>query len=604
MSTEVTSPPPKRKSAKRKAPAPAKRRSSATRQGPSQTELGSRLRDISSIMTIMSDQRTSLNAATATPGTDMVAVMVGVYDPKTTPSGRTYTEFQAMVGRADPLRDDTVDDSGDLTLRGAYKTGKNDPNPIAQTLLIPFGTVQKIKVWTDYHGAAGDVVLIKGLYASYYLAKTAAQEMLHSLNCNSADPMAKGRFSIAHRIIQKANVRTKHFSKPKLIDDEAINYLIAKRQDSSLPPKAGVYKYGKTLVFQMKALTSDEQEALMVKPRAMMLGAQYSMGKQDDWSYQGQNKQKPAEVCMRSIMVYCGEWNGKDASAWNDRTESYLSVTCWAKQLAVFGLHPTDTYAWLSVIRHHLVLLQMITVGQVNLLDTAKNELNRCRILGTGEDKGWNDRLKFMHSVQANLLTFDASRDFMRIGIPVGFDWVVEHYTKNVGICNGTTLRSGQNSTKSPSAEVVCLDSYVGDLSALDKSTVAYVVLSSFTPESRAILPEFNEFIGKKMDQEARETLMTTLLFTQKDRLRKVKAEVPDVARFLDLTAAPADGIFRVLVFAIQGAKTKEGKAAQTNLAASIVDQFLKGSASTEDQATSRSGKRPRAAPSGDVHTP
>lgn len=566
------------------------------------SDLAARLKDISGIMTDISDQRDALNATTDRPGTDMICILVGCFPPaKTKATGKDYTEFKILVGGATPLGDDSVDDAtGDVTLHGVFKPGgRNDPNPRPQHLTLKYGSVQKVKVWREFHGSVGDLVEVKGIHPSYYVSQQ-TDELTCSLNCNRVNVLAHGRYSIANQILFEADLLTKTLSRPDLISDEAIQYLVLKRQNRDLAPMAGVFKFGDTVILPMWALTTDEKRKMVARPKGMLLNAQYAMGKYDAWVFKSQKEaNRPPEVCMRNVTLYCATW--KDG-AWDKREQSIVTVTCWARQLAVFGLNPNSVSLWENVIRYYVPLTEIVVVGEINLLDTSQNELNRFRILGEGDSPQAHTPLKFVLNVQGNALLFDAPAHFRRYGIDVSAKWVYEYLASlkpKPGI-DGGHIKTRGAPIKAPSDEVICVSDYFGNFAELDKVTASYVVLTSYAPSFRNTLNKFAAFM-RKIKQPAREGLLTELINAQPDEMDKLEERNKYLAEFFKMTSKPPDGRVRLCIFAIKGAKTKEGAEAQRKFEQDLVSRFL-GEAATEDQAKARSGKRSKAAPSADVH--
>lgn len=563
-------------------------------KGPSSADLRNRFKDVNSIMSSMAQKRKELNASTDKPGTDVKAIIVSRYAPKKTRgAGKEYTEFRASVLAAEPLGKDEVDAStGDLTLHGVFKPGgKNDKNPQHHSIVLKYGSVQKIKVWRGMPDlAVGDLVEIKGLRPSYYISGQTDQ-LTCSLNCNRINVIENGRFGLVSRILDEADLGIKEIHRPELIDDEALEYLSAKRQDPDTEPKAGIFKYGEVMVLPMRELTTREKTKIVSKPKGVILNTQYDQGEPDNWKFETAQGGKPPEICMRNASIYCASWDG----TWDDREESFITVSCWADQLRVFGLRKEDVPVWGLVIKLYVPLTEITAVGQVNLDSTSRNALNRFRILHEGDDP--MVPFAFMHAFQANLLAFDAGKAYLSYGIEVGAKWVADYYKKSIVAGDLKTRKDAM--TDKPSADVILLDNYIGNFAELCKTTAHFVVLTSFVPQSRSVVPKFAAFM-KKMGQPAREALLSTMINLTKDDIRGLAESDKRIKEFLDLTESP-DKFFRLTVFAVQGASTKEGREAQRRKHEELLGEFL-GDAATEDQGASRSGKRAKAAPRADVH--
>ncbi len=553
--------------------------------------------------------RESLNARVGRPGTNAIGIILRKFPTKPTKKGTDKTKFAVLIGHTEPLDagSDVLESStGALVMHGEYKAEGQDSIP-CEMRIEPY-SVQQPSAWSAMRDVrVGDVVEIKALRLRCWRPEGTNRISLF-LNCDRVESKGgSGQFKLVYDMLSQADITVKSVKAPALLSDEEIEYLndLTKKaregnftfdSDSYIE---GVSKWGDFMLVPIRGTTEAEFKEGVVN--GFLLGAVYDTGEKNDWLWK-KDDNSPTEMCM-GVQVFGSIIQNADFSK---RKEFFFAIRAYKDQLLSFGL--TDKGLWYDVMRHHVQMMEILCMANVNNVATSRNEQNQ-KMLGTDPmvDEGssastdaekQDEKIRFMYSLQAKQMVIDAPKEYKRIGIQVSFDWVVKCLGLNPS--NRELAYTKGNKQAPPSADVICVEEYYGDLRELQKKASAFVVLTTYVVDSREIIPDYVKVMDA-MGQDCRDRLAKLLLTTRKDKIKQLCKKDKDLSAFTDFASKCGEGNGRC-IFAIMEPPDKKSRDAQTDFRAAIVDRFLGHTATTDGQAASRSAKRPRTPARSQVH--
>lgn len=605
MSTKSTS-----SGKKRRAPPTSSPKRATVARAPPRTQ------DYAAAYQMMNDRRDelrknreSLNARVGRPGTNAIGVVVRKFPTKQTSNGRDMTKFVALIGHTEPLESgpDILDPTtGALVMTGEYKA-ENHPTIPCEMVVNPY-SIRQLNAWSAMEDVQnGDVVEIKAMRLRCWKPDGKDKISLF-LNCDRVEPKGgSGQFGLLYDMMSQADMAVKSVKPPsRLYTDEEIFYLTdlsKKAREGNLnfaeeSYMEGVSRYGDFMVVPIVSITQAEFKQGIID--GFMLNAAYDKEEKKDWLWKKDNNASQ-ELCL-GVQVFGSMIPNADFS---QRKEFFFFIRAYKDQLKSFGVTTTDL--WFSVMRHHIPKMELLCMAHVNNVGTSRNKQNQMMLSerdamqvdqGPSDNKVKDEKFKFMYALQARQVVVDAPKEYKRVGIQVSFEWAV----KALGVDPTKRELPYAKGTKDdpPSADVVCMNEFIGDLREFQKKASTFVVFTTYAIDDRDVIPDYVRFM-EGMDQKHRDRLATVLLRTRKTDIKKLSKKNKELGTFLDFASKHGEGN-ESCIFAIMESTDRAARETQTKFRAGIVDRFLGHTATADGQAASRSAKRGRTGARSQVH--